>query len=154
MSDKVRAFQGKAYRDTDIGKLDYEGFLSPVVLERFAQYMDKHRNMAVGRRDSDNWQDGMPRDQYIKSLWRHFMHLWKRHRGYNHEESESIEEDLCAVLFNVMGYLHETIKERRSENRGTDGRGSGAVPSDTGTESGSLSGVQTDLSFHASSTDS
>ena len=113
---KVDRFKGKAYRDSDAGKLDYEGFLSPLVLERYAEYMHKNRQTAVGLRESDNWQDGIPLPRYMKSLWRHFMHLWARHRGYNHEESESTEEDCCAILFNTMGYLHETIKQRRSED--------------------------------------
>ena len=69
----VRTFDTGATRDTDDGKLDYEGFISPLVLERFARYMHTHRLQPDGTlRDSDNWQKGIPRDQYIKSAWRHF----------------------------------------------------------------------------------
>lgn len=50
---KMRVF-GKATRDLDEEKIDYEGFLSPIVLERYAQYMHKHRNTANGLRESDN----------------------------------------------------------------------------------------------------
>lgn len=108
----MRTFETGATRDTDSGKLDYEGFLSPLVLERYAQYMDEHRRQADGAfRDSDNWQKGIPRDAYMKSLWRHFMDAWKAHRGLSIRVS--IEEALCAVLFNAMGYLHEILRDRQ-----------------------------------------
>ena len=40
---KIRQFNTGATRDTDEDKYDYEGFYSPLVMERFAQYMNKHR---------------------------------------------------------------------------------------------------------------
>lgn len=103
----MRTFEGGATRDQDRGKLDYEGFLSPLVLERFARYMNRHRETAVGERASDNWQRGIPRDVYMKSLWRHFVDAWKGHRGW--PCGVSLEEALCAVLFNAQGYLHELL---------------------------------------------
>jgi hypothetical protein len=109
----VRRFATGATRDTDAGKLDYEGFLSPLVLERYARYMNRHRVQSDGNlRDSDNWQHGMPRDQYIKSGWRHFMDWWAAHRGLTALAREPLEEAICALLFNVMGYLHEHLKEQ------------------------------------------
>ena len=68
----MRNFETGATRDSDVGKLDYEGFLCPLVLERYAQYLHKHRQTANGMRDSDNWQNGIPRDVYIKSASMHF----------------------------------------------------------------------------------
>lgn len=106
----MREFDTGATRDTEEGKLDYEGFLSPLVLRRFAEYMHAHRVQADGNlRDSDNWQKGMPKEAYIKSGFRHFMDWWMEHRG--HDGREDIEEALCALLFNVQGYLHEHLKE-------------------------------------------
>lgn len=106
--ESMREFKTGATRDTDEGKLDYEGFISPVVLERYAQYMHEHQVQADGKlRDSDNWQKGMPRKAYIKSLWRHFMDVWKIMRGY--EVDVDIEDALCAMLFNVMGLMHEIL---------------------------------------------
>ncbi len=108
----MRKFPTGATRNTTKGKFDYEGFLSPVVLERFAKYMHKHRTQADGQtRDSDNWQKGMPKDVYIKSMFRHFFDVWKQHRGLKGEED--LEESLSALLFNVMGYLFETLKEKK-----------------------------------------
>lgn len=106
---KIRAFDSGATRDTDEGKYDYEGFLSPIVMERYAQYMNKHRVQSNGDlRDSDNWQKGIPKDAYMKSGWRHFFDWWKEHRGI--PTKDGIVEALCALLFNVMGYLHEYLK--------------------------------------------
>ncbi len=109
-----RTFETGAIRDTDSGKLDFEGFLSPLVLERYAEYMHSHRVMADGSiRDSCNWQRGIPLDVYMKSLWRHFFDMWKLHRGV--PAKDTLEVVLCAVLFNVMGYLHETLKKKQTD---------------------------------------
>jgi hypothetical protein len=63
-------------------------------------------------RDGDNWQKGIPLDVYMKSMWRHFMDVWTMHRGLDDFGAQaSLEESLCAVLFNAMGYLHELLKE-------------------------------------------
>lgn len=104
----MRTFDTGATRDTDEGKLDYEGFLSPLVLKRFAEYMHKNRIQADGNlRPADNWQKGIPQDQYIKSLWRHFMDLWMAHDGW--PIKDHIEDVACAILFNTMGWLHERL---------------------------------------------
>jgi len=108
----MREFKTGATRDSEEGKFDYEGFYSPLVVKRFGQYMDKHRKQADGKlRDSDNWQKGIPKDAYIKSAWRHFMDWWMEHRGY--KSREGIEDALCALMFNVMGYLYEILKDKK-----------------------------------------
>ena len=105
----IRTFDSGATRDTDEGKLDYEGFLSPLVLRRYAEYMHKHRYQADGAlRASDNWQRGIPKVAYMKSGWRHFFDWWTLHRSTD-TPLEEIEEALCAVIFNASGYLHELI---------------------------------------------
>lgn len=102
----IRTFGTGATRDTDEDKLDFEGFLSPLVLEAFASYMHGKRKMPDGSlRDSDNWQKGIPMDAYMKSMWRHFFAVWKGHR-----EGQVAEEELLALLFNVQGYAHEILK--------------------------------------------
>ncbi len=104
----MRTFGTGATRNTDVNKLDYEGFLSPTVLKRYAEYLNKHRVQADGNiRESDNWQKGIPKDVYMKSAFRHFMDVWSCHRGVG---SADLEESLCATLFNLMGYLHEVLK--------------------------------------------
>lgn len=109
----MRTFETGATRDSDSEKYDYEGFLSPAVLERFAEYMHKHRQQADGKlRDSDNWQKGIPLVAYMKSMFRHFMDLWKLHRGLPVGPGVDAEDTCCAMLFNVQGYLLETLKAK------------------------------------------
>lgn len=112
----VRTFESGATRSQDALRDDPEGYLSPLVVDRFCQYMTKHRIQPDGGvRDSDNWQKGMPQETYIKGLWRHFLHLWTRHRGYpvrDPKAATDMEEDLCAILFNAQGYLHELLKSK------------------------------------------
>lgn len=112
----MRKFATGATRDTDEGKSDFEGFLCPLVIDRFGEYMNKHRKQADGKlRDSDNWQKGIPKDAYIKSMWRHFLDLWKEHRGY--KSREGLEDALMAIMFNVMGYAHEVLKSNEEKER-------------------------------------
>ncbi len=106
---RVRVFETGATRDNDNAKVDYEGFLSPLVLARFGQYMMKHRIQADGSvRDSDNWQKGIPKDVYAKSLLRHVFDVWGQRRGM--KGNESLEDALCAVMFNAMGLLFEELR--------------------------------------------
>jgi len=115
----MRTFDTGATRDTDTSKLDFDGFLSPLVLKRYAEYLNKHRVQADGKlRDSDNWQKGIPITAYMKSLWRHFIDMWTFHRGYNPKSDGAFEfeESICAVIFNASGYLHELLKADIREN--------------------------------------
>jgi len=110
--EEVRLFETGATRDQDTTKYDYEGFFSPLVMDRFAEYMHRHRKQSDGQlRDSDNWQKGIPLTAYMKSMYRHFMDLWRQHRGWPGQDT--LEDSLCALLFNVMGYLHEVLKNRK-----------------------------------------
>ena len=107
----TRTFTTGANRDTTEGKLDYEGFLSPLVIQRYAEYKHKCRHLSDGTlRESDNWQKGMPKEVYMKSMWRHFMDVWQMQRGNLHTITEK-ENALCALLFNVQGMLHEELKD-------------------------------------------
>jgi hypothetical protein len=106
-----RVFASGASRDTDVGKLDFEGFLSPAVLQAFAEHMQANRQMADGStREADNWQKGLPRRETMKSMWRHFFAVWLKWRTAP-DNTRDRRADLCALLFNVMAMLHEDIKE-------------------------------------------
>lgn len=117
-ADKIRQFSTGATRNLDKSKLDYEGFLSPLALKAFAEYMHSHRQQKDDTfRDSDNWQKGIPHDVYVKSLFRHFFDLWSLHRGgapISPDSGLQVDqvEALCAMMFNVQGLLHELLKER------------------------------------------
>lgn len=109
----VRTFATGATRDTDENKLDFEGFLSPLVLKAFAEYMHEKRKMPDGSmRDSDNWQRGIPVDAYMKSMWRHFFAVWESYRDPETTAPDAVEE-MLALLFNVQGMLHETLKAKQ-----------------------------------------
>ena len=107
----IRQFKSGATRDTDDGKLDWEGFISPIAMRRFAEYMHRHRVQADGSlRDSDNWQAGFPRRQTMKSLVRHAWDLWYEWRR---GKDEVVMVDLlCAVIFNAQSLLLEITLER------------------------------------------
>jgi hypothetical protein len=107
----MRHFETGATRDDEDGKYDYEGFISPLVEKRFAAYMHQHRLQADGKmRSSDNWQKGIDPDAYIKSAARHFMDWRLHHDGFPREANESLEDALCALMFNTMGYLFEVLR--------------------------------------------
>jgi hypothetical protein len=114
---KMRGFETGATRDTSEGKIDYEGCLSPLVLECFGEYMLECSICSDGtKRSSDNWQKGIPMVEYMKSLMRHTWDVWKLHRGYTVNDRITgkpitMKHALCAVMFNVMGYLHEYLKK-------------------------------------------
>ena len=108
----TRAFSTGATRGTAVGKLDYEGFLSYRPLEYFAQYMDENREQPDGSvRDSDNWQNGFPIESFIKSGWRHWMDIWKGHR-----KGRPDLKACAAMMFNVMGYMDQILKEKEDTN--------------------------------------
>jgi len=117
----MRKFESGATRNSDEGKYDYEGFLHPLVLERYAQYMNKHRKQADGNlRDSDNWQNLFGEkhlDICMKSGWRHFMDWWKQHRGYKGQDT--LEDSICALLFNGQAYLLKLLIDKQKKDGDT-----------------------------------
>jgi hypothetical protein len=114
MKKQIRQFESGATRDVDEDKLDFEGFLSPIVLQKYGEYMHHHRIQPDGKlRASDNWQNHFGDDHYsvcMKSLWRHFMDLWLEHRGF--QSREGIENALMGILFNTMAYADKYYKDK------------------------------------------
>lgn len=81
------------------------------VLRSFGSYMHKNRLQKDGSiRSSDNWKKGIPFDAYMKSGYRHFVDWWEAH-----QKQSDPEEALCALLFNVQGYLHELLKAKSND---------------------------------------
>ena len=113
----MRGFESGATRDCAEGKIDYEGCLSPLVLEAFGEYMLDCSVCSDGsKRPSDNWQKGIPLQEYMRSLLRHTMDAWKIHRGYEVKDRKTgkiitMRVALSAIMFNVMGYFHEYLKK-------------------------------------------
>lgn len=116
----VRTFATGANRDIDVDKLDFEAFLSPLVLQNYAVYMHAKRKLADGSmRDGDNWQKGIPVDAYMKSLARHWQDLWLHHRDLADLAVEDYPTTLAAMMFNVMGAYHEYLKAERAKGKPT-----------------------------------
>lgn len=115
-SKKCRTFDSGATRSPLGDKLQFEGYLSPMVLLRFAQYMKKHQIQSDGQqRAADNWQKGIPKESLMDSKMRHDMDLWLHHRGYSDKANEDIEEALCAILFNTMAYLKQVLEAKNDK---------------------------------------
>lgn len=107
----MRVFETGATRNLDATKPDYEGFESPLVEWAFGAFMNSNRVQADGTiRASDNWQRGIPLDSYAASMKRHLHDVWLHHRGHSELAQEDLVVALCALRFNVNGYLHELVK--------------------------------------------
>lgn len=110
---KVRTFDTGATRSPLGDKFCYSGFLSPIVLKRFATYMHEHRTQADGTlRDPNNWQKGITLESYMDSMMRHFMDVWLHHEGFSEEANEDLETALCGLFFNTQGMMFEVLKAR------------------------------------------
>lgn len=130
----VREFATGANRDRVEGKPDFNGFLSPKSERRFAAYMNKNRRLSDGSlRDGDNWQLGIPLAVYAESFGRHAVEVREAIRDAvdatgvkfarliadappGHPTMLAIDEAMCALFFNVQGWLHERVKAMDAAN--------------------------------------
>jgi len=118
----MRVFDSGATRDHDDDKPDYDACLSPLVLETYAEYILACSYLPDGtRRASDNWKKGLPLSSFMQSAFRHFIDVWKLHQGFvvldkRSKKPITLKHALCALLFNVMGYLH-TILEKENDRK-------------------------------------
>jgi hypothetical protein len=117
---EIRTFSTGSTRDTDEGKLNYLKALSPLVLQRYVEYLSKHRRQSDGTlRDFDNWKQGIPEQTYKESLLRHVIALWLLHEGYSAKDNHGlvdIEDTLMAIIFNAMGCAYEILRDK-DENK-------------------------------------
>ena len=116
---RMRKFESGATRDGDENKLSLIKALCPLVMKRYIEYLGKHRKQADGNmRDWDNWKQGIPIGVYMDSKGRHFLDTWLHHDGFPEEAvCDDIEDVLCAVMFNTMGYLHEILIKKKKKVR-------------------------------------
>ena len=118
----LRMSESGAIRNSDVGKIRYQGALSPLVLEAYGKYIEKHSLLPDGtRRNNKNWQKlfGTPtehREVCIESAWRHFIDVLMEHDGY--DSRDGIDEALGGLMFNIQAYWFSILKERReNENK-------------------------------------
>jgi hypothetical protein len=113
----VRQFSSGATRDTDDTKADPEGCFHPLVIKAVSDYMAKHSYLPNGtRRPADNWQKGMPRAQWRKSLERHWLDARLHDKGFPDQARETMVDALCAIIFNAQGRLLEELLGRDLED--------------------------------------
>ena len=106
---KVIQYESGATREDDADKLDLEGFLSPLVMEAYAQYMHFHQKLPDGTmRAGSDWQNGIPFNRLMRSMWRHFKDCWLEHRLWPTRDGRVF--NLCALLFNANTYLHQVLE--------------------------------------------
>lgn len=115
MTEPTKVFPTGATRGANDNKLSYKGFLSPIVLKRYAEYMHRARlrDIPEGQtiRQPDNWKKGIDKEHYADSLVRHTVEFWEAlERKWPEQGSEALRDTLCAIMFNAMGYLYEDLK--------------------------------------------
>lgn len=105
---KIIRYEQGATREGEDDKLDIEGFLSPLVIEAYSQYMHFNRKLPDGTmRSGSDWQNGMPFNRLMRSMWRHFKDCWMEHRLWTTKEGRVFA--LCGLLFNTIAYLHQVL---------------------------------------------
>ncbi len=131
---EIRTFASGANRDTSQGKLEYYGFMHPLVDYSFAKYMDSHRHLPNGElRDSNNWWKGFPAGVAMQSLCRHVedvklieagYHVFEVRKGdecyravaeieevdFDNAKAITLEEALNGVRFNSQAMLREYLE--------------------------------------------
>jgi hypothetical protein len=115
---KPQTFETGATRDSGEGKYEYARFFDSRVVKSDAAFMHKHRLQVDGTlRDPDNWKRGIPIQNYMDGLARHFQDLWELHQhgsATRPETGESVDliETLAAIRFNCMGWMFEVLKAK------------------------------------------
>ena len=113
----MRQFGTGATRDDNTHKLDYVRGLSAQVQQRYLEYLGSHRLQKDGSlRDWDNWKRGIDVEVYRESLSRHTADAVRASMGLPVPEDASLEDLLCAIRFNVDGWLFELLAAK-SGNR-------------------------------------
>lgn len=107
----MRIFPSGATRDDKTHKRTYSAYFSPLAMLAYGDYMLHHEQTELGRREPDNWKKGIPQKEFFNSLGRHYIDLWLHMEGFGHLARHSMQDALCAIIFNSQGLLHEYLKE-------------------------------------------
>jgi hypothetical protein len=106
----MRTFDSGATRDDNTHKLNYVRGLSTQVQQRYLEYLGSHRLQKDGSvRDWDNWKKGMDPEAYRESLSRHTNDAVQASMGLPVPESATLQDLLCAIIFNASGWLFELL---------------------------------------------
>lgn len=112
MSEEIRKFETGAVRGSG-GKFDFPEYISPHLLFRYAEWMKK----SAEKYGAGNWKKGIPREEYFKSLCRHFFMVFMEETEGLKMEPES--DHLAALIFNIQGLMHIDAKNDIEKNNPT-----------------------------------
>jgi hypothetical protein len=119
LDESKRTFETGATRDANATKLAYDQGLSVQVLQAYLEYLGKHRTMKDGSlRNWNNWKKGIPPDTYRESLLRHTVDAVRKSYNLPVREESSLNDLLCAIIFNASGWLFERLVENTQNREG------------------------------------
>lgn len=101
----LRRFPSGAVRSNDAGRMD-PTLISPYALEALALHLTNNKNLF----DKKNYWLGIPEEECMKSLQRHYIgYVQHDYEG----DSEKAYVDLVSIAFNAIAALHTAeIKKR------------------------------------------
>lgn len=106
-----REFSTGATRDTAIGKMDPARYEDPAVHDAYYRYMHEKQEMPDGTiRAGDNWQKGIPPEELMSSLARHYHDIYLHLKGEGALATEPLDRALCGARFNVHALHRHLIK--------------------------------------------
>lgn len=117
-SEKMIQLKTGATRSDNSTKPDYRGFISPLAIMMFGEYMLRHQIQADGKpRASDNWKKGLPIERYVESKVRHDVAFWRLWEALLKDPTNEalrleLEEEISACYFNVQGFMHEWMRAK------------------------------------------
>lgn len=118
---QIHQFESGATRSVETDRPCYRKALSPIVLQYYVAYINKHRKQADGSmRDWDNWKSGIPKDRSLEGLGRHDMSVWLLMQGfpaYDNNGPVTLKDSLCGIIFNSTSLLHEILKEEMEQKK-------------------------------------
>jgi len=106
---KHRTFKSGAIRDTEDGKEDYTETISWTAFKRYAQYMTGKKAKYGG----GNFKKGIDIDAYERSMLRHVQKYMEN--KYEGGTTETDQDHLSAILFNIFGIMHEEERIKKYE---------------------------------------
>lgn len=109
MKQKLTHFKSGAIRDSLEGKESYGETISWTAFKRYAQYMTSKKE----KYGSGNFKKGIDIDSYEDSLMRHYQKYMEN--KYEGGQVETNEDHLSAIMFNVMGIMHEEERIKKTK---------------------------------------
>ena len=107
---ETRKFESGAIRDDDSQKEDYIETISWTAFKRYSQYMTWKKS----KYGSWNFKKGIPIESYEQSLVRHLQKYLEN--KYEDWYIEKDEDHLSAMIFNLLGIMHEEWREQKKIN--------------------------------------